>query len=294
MATANLALTYSQSKQPIVGVPFFLVHRRGRINLIRLKEKLQGRFTEEEIPIPEETTGKTEEEIYIPDIFKEQEKILLKSSIDETVLTLSSLFGKATVDRPVQLDYRDKKILVIGTTQIYFAILYDNKTKRHYLVVFGSRANSREMHTTLNSFLGDLGIVSVPSKLEPERIDEVRRELNGNLLDTTLGNFPSQTITKKRIWGRGYQNEPAYLRDAEIGSIRQHMFEFKAGNLPYSVVTLSEDGLTRFYTSLTYKDFEWFLRERIFQRLRQIKKPEVPMVAYTTLDDLFESETSES
>jgi hypothetical protein len=38
---------------------------------------------------------------------------------------------------------------------------------------------------------------------------------------------------------------------------------------------------------------EWFLRSYVFHRLRQIKKPEVPIVAYTTANDIFEREEQE-
>jgi hypothetical protein len=180
--------------------------------------------------------------------------------------------------------------LVIDTIGVHFLILYDDKTKRNYLIVLGSRAKSRELLFSINRFLNDLGIVAVPSKLEPEKIDEVRNELRGELLDTTLRNFPTPRIKMKRIIGRGYQNEPSYLQDALVGSVHQHVFRYKRRERLPKVVNLSEDGLVRFYTSTSYKDYEWFLRERIFHRLRQIKKPEIPMMAYTTLDDIFEEE----
>jgi hypothetical protein len=71
------------------------------------------------------------------------------------------------------------------------------------------------------------------------------------------------------------------------------MFEYKRGDNPSKVLNLSEDGLVRFYTSVSYKDYEWFLRSYVFHRLRQIKKPEVPIVAYTTANDIFEREEQE-
>jgi hypothetical protein len=290
MTEVDLAAIYGEKRQPIVGVIYYLVHRQGRINFVKLKEKLQSKVDIEEI-YEEEILKGSEEELYVPEIFKDEEqRLLLKTTIDKTILTPSSLFGRSKLDRVVMLEYRDRRILVIDTTEIFFMILNDDKTKRNFLVVLGSRADSRELFLSLNKFMEDLGIKIVPSKLEPERIDEVCNELRGQLLDTTLWNFPTPRIKMKRIVGRGYQNEPSYLQDAEIGSVRQHMFEYKRGANPSKVINLSEDGLVRFYTGITYRDYESFLRMYVFHRLRQIKKPEVPIVAYTTANDIFEKE----
>lgn len=290
MSAPNLVTIYSEGRQPIVGVIFYLVHRQGRLNFVKLKEKLESKVDIEELY--EEEIGKdAEEELYVPDIFKdENQRLLLKTTVDKTILTPTSLFGRSTLDRVVTLKYRNRRVLVIDTTEIFFLILNDKETNRDFLVVLGSRADSRELFVSLNKFLKDLGIVAVPSKLEPEKIDEIREELRGQLLDTTLWNFPTPKIKLKRIIGRGYQNEPMYLQDAQVGSVRQHMFEYKRGDSPSKVLNLSEDGLVRFYTSISYKDYEWFLRNYLFHRLRQIKKPEVPIVGYTTANDLFEEE----
>ena len=286
----DLGSIYSDKKQPIVGVIYYLVHRKGRLNLIKLKEKLEGKMDIEEL-YEEEITKDSDEEIYVPEIFKDEEqKVLLKTTIDKIILTPTSLFGRATLDKPVTLQYRNHRILVINTIEIHFMILRDNKINRNFLVILGSRANSRELFVSINKFLEDLGIIAVPSRLEPEKIDEVREELKGELLDTTLWNFPSPKIKMKRIIGRGYQNEPSYLQDAQVGSVHQHMFEFKKGEGRPNVVNLSEDGLVRFYNSVSYKDYEFFLREHIFYRLRQIKKPEVPIIAYAIASEIFEEE----
>jgi hypothetical protein len=259
MSALNLVSVYSDNRQPIVGVIYYLVHRQGRLNYVKLKEKLESKVDIEEI-YEEEITKDSEEEVYVPEIFKdENQKLLLKTTVDKAVLTPSSLFGRSTLDRVVTLKYQNRKILVIDTTEVFFLVLSDDRTKRDFLVVLGSRADSRELFVSLNKFLEDLGIVIVPSKLEPEKIDEVREELRGQLLDTTLWNFPTPRIKMKRIVGRGYQNEPTYLQDAQIGSVRQHMFEYKRGDNPSKVLNLSEDGLVRFYTSVSYKDYEWLI-----------------------------------
>lgn len=233
------------------------------------------------------------EELLVPEVFKQNgEKILLKTSVDNVILTPSSLFGQATMDRLMSLEYRGYRIFLVETTEVNFLILYDNKTHKYYLVTLGSRANSKNLFTSLNKFLEKIGLFAVPSKLDPKMIDFVREDLRGQLIDTTLDRFPTPKIKMKRIIGHGYQDEPSYLQDASVGSVHQHMFEFiEREDTPPNVVTLSEDGLVRFYNAITYKKYEWFLRDRIFPCLRQIKKlPSAPLTGYITLDDIFEQE----
>ena len=303
VSTPDFAGIYSQSKRPIIGVSFFLLPlRKGKINFVKLREKLEGRYDEAELYEEEiERDVEEEEVLYVPDVFKdkESERLVLKTSVDKVILTPSSLFGKATIDRPITLAYRGYKILVIATTEVHFLILRDDKTKRHYLIILGSRANSKNLFVSLNRFLEKIGLFAVPAKLDPEKIDSIREQLDGELIDTTLDKFPTSKIKMKRIVGRGFQDEPSYIQDASVSSVHQHMFEYRARigeekGKP-KVITLSEDALVRFYSLTTYKDFEFFLRNHIFPYLRQIKKiPKgAPLIAYTVPDDIFEVEEEE-
>lgn len=305
MSTPDFASIYSQNRQAIVGVTFFLLPlRKRKIDFVKLKEKLEGRFEIEELFEEEIKSSVGEGEIlYVPEIYKNKgnERLTLRTSVDKIILTSSSLFGKATLDRLMTLTYRNYRILIIGTTEIHFLILYDDeRTKRYYLVILGSRDNSKNLFFSLNRFLQKIGLYAVPSKLDPEKIDVIREGLKGELIDTTLDKFPSSKITMKRIIGKGFQDDPSYLQDVSISSVHQHMFEYREsaieGKNEPKVVTLSEDALVRFYSSTTYKDYEWFLRYHIFPHLRQVKKiPEaVPLTPYTVADDIFQIEEEES
>lgn len=300
MSTSEFASIYSHNKQRITGVPFFLLPlRKRKIDFMKLREKLEGRY--DEYVLDEEDLEKGVEEgekLYIPQVFKdkESESLVLKTSIDKVILTPSSLFGKATIDRTMTLSYRGNKILIIATTEVHFLILEDERTKRYYLIILGSRVNSKSLFGPLKKFLEKIGLFAVTAQLDPEKLESIREKLNGQLIDTTLDSFPTRKIKLKRIIGLGFQDDESYLRDASVSSVHQHMFAFidHAGTerSKRHVVTLSEDGLVRFYSSTTYKDFELFLKHHIFSHLKQIKKPPegAPIVAYASLDDIFEEE----
>ena len=297
MSDEDLGEVYSRP-QAVIGVTFFLLPlKKGKINLLRLKEKLEGRVNIEDVfESVVEKDVEEGEELYIPDVFmeKDSKKLLLKTSVDKIVLTPSSLFGKATIDKLTSLGYRGYRIVIINTIDIHFLILEDKKTGKHYLIILGSRSNSRNLLGRLNKFLEKIGLYAVEAKLDPERIDEIRGALKGELIDTTLV-FAGPKIHTKRIMGKDFQDDPSYLRDASESEVKQHMFQFRSGlkGSP-KVITLSEDALVRFYSLTTFKDYEWFLRQRIFPYLRQGKKlPQPPITGFYAPDDIFEEENEE-
>src|SRR4030067_2369229 len=138
MSAEDLGAIYSQP-QAVLGVIFFLLPlKKGKIIFPRLKEKLEGRVNIEEVfeDIMEKDVEEGEK-LYIPDVFmaKEGKKLVLKTSVDKIVLTPSSLFGKATIDKLSSLAYRGFRIVMINTIDIHFLILEDIKTSRHYLII---------------------------------------------------------------------------------------------------------------------------------------------------------------
>lgn len=298
MSAEDLGAAYSQ-KQAVIGVTFFLLPlKKGKVNFAKLKERLENRVNIEEVfeGVVEKDVEEGEE-LYIPDVFiveKEGKKLVLKTSIDKIILTSTSLFGKATIDRLSSFAYRGYRIVMINTIEVHFLILEDTKTNKHYLIILGSRGNSKNLLGRLNSFLEKIGLYAVPAKLDPERIDEIRGELKGELIDTTLV-FSGPKIHSKRIMGKDFQDEEGYLRDARESLVKQHMFQFKTSPKSHpKVITLSEDALVRFYSLTTFKEYEGFLRRYIFPYLRQIKKlPTPPITAFYAPDDIFEEGNEE-
>jgi hypothetical protein len=255
-------------------------------------QMLNGKFDIQELYEEDLEKGLREgEQLYIPDVFKNRDsgRIILKTSIDKVALTGSSLFGKATLDKPLSWSYRGFRIFIITTTEIHFLICQDEKLKRHYLVILGSRINSQSLFGRLNNFLQKVGLFAVPAGIDSDKIDGIREELHGELLDTTLDSFSTPKIKMKRIIGKGFQDEASYLSDVNISSVHQHMFAYSTEpNTPRKVITLSEDALVRFYSAATYDEYEWFLRKHIFPNLKQTKQPPtVPLIGFSAPEDIF-------
>jgi hypothetical protein len=286
MSSQEFINTYAITKHRVTGVVYSLVHgRRQKLDLLKLAQYLEGttrRFSFK--PEDDETN------IIIPDVFKKKGEVILQSKIDKVVLTNTSLFGKATVDAPIRIKYRQKVILIVGTTDIYFMIFRDEPSKKYFLVVLSSRKKSNELFATLSENLKNYGLAACPSKIDHEDIQEITKRLKGKLKFTLIGNFPTAEITKKGIWGNDFVNDPSYKEDIEVGSIYQNQFQFKDEHNENRVITVSDDGLIRFYNNISCEELEWFIRREIVPFIKLAKKPEIPALAGFTFEDLFVDE----
>jgi hypothetical protein len=299
--TPDFIDVYREQRQVISGVAFFLIpYKKGQIVWTRLMETLKDKSDTSYIDVEELQNSQKNEKLIIPEVFKDKGtgKLVLRTSIDKITLTGSSLFGKITFDKPLEWTYRGYRIFIIATTEIHFLVCQDEQLKRVYLVILGSRANSKSTFDRINNFLITVGLYAVPAGIAPSDVEAIRESLNGELLDTTLDGFSTPKIKLVRIVGKGFENEESYLNDKKRSSIHQHMFAYSVtstdGKSHRKVITLSEDALLRFYTNATYSEYEWFLRRHIFPTLKQIEKPPaVPLTGFTASVDIFEDVSEE-
>ncbi len=274
---------YENTRQRTTGVIYSLSHgRKQKLNELALAKHLEG--TIKRIPYD---VDKEKEELTIPRMFQKNGEVILLSRIDKITPTGSSLFGKATVDAPIRIRYRQKKILIVGTTDIFFLILRDIPSKKYFLVLFSSRTKSRELFEIFSENLKGLGLATSPCKIEHDDIQAITKKLKGRLKFTLIGNFPTPEITKKGIWGNNYENQQSYKDDIENGSIYQNQFQFRDRHNEEKVITVSDDALVRFYNNISYKDLEWFMREEIIPFVKPEKKTEIPSLMGFTFEDLF-------
>jgi hypothetical protein len=285
MSYQDYANYYEGTKQRATGVTYFLVHgRKGKVNVLRLAERLEG--ITKKIPFK---LGFGEDDVIIPDIFKKNGELVVQSKIDRVApMNDGSLFGKATIDAPIRIWFRGQKLLIIGTTEIYFIIFREESSKNYFLTLLTSRYKSRELYSTLSENLKQFGLVTIPSKIEQEDIQEITKRLKGKLKFTLVGNYPTNEITKKAIWGNDYENNQSYKDDIEEGKIYQNQFQFvDTVRNEKKVITVSEDGLIRFYNNISYQEMEWFIRKEIVPFLKQAEKPKIPVLTGFTFEDLF-------
>jgi len=289
MMLPDFLTLYDESTKKLTGIPFCLdLPKKKKLNLVKLSEFIEKGVTEEEIDLKEQFDDL--ENIIIPDIFIKEGKVKLRNIIDKVQIHEDTLLGNITVDNLVYLYYRDKIIVVVQTSRHKFQIIQNSKGDRYFIIFFCPRTKYKRCYHFLKNILIKFGLSLSPCILNPKQIEEIRTEVSGDLLDTTLINFPSTTIDKKRIMGKGFQTDPEYLKDAKIGSVHQHMFDFKPvySEVPF-VVTVSGDGLIRFYNKINYDTFFYFIRNHVLDKLRRSVDTAAPLIGFF-MEDLFEEE----
>lgn len=284
---------YDQSKTRITGIPFFLLHKKKNLNNQKLKNELIGQIAEEKINIQKEF--EMDEHILIPELFKSTGEIILQNIIENIVVDSNILTGVITHDNILRLNYRNEKLVVIQTLRNKFQVLKDNELEQYFLIIYGSRVKIAKIFKSLREIFYRIGIVVIPAKMNPRNLDGLQKELDGSLLNTTIGDYASEKITQKLIVGKGYENDPDYLRDKEQGQVVQHRFGYTLpGDDKLWVVTISSDGLVRFYNNIDLNFYIDFVKSKILQRLEKVQKRpiDIPFESFNIFDDDEENEGS--
>ncbi len=271
MYRSDFLVLYDESLQRIIGIPYFLVHKEETLDFVELKNKIEGQVIEDTVDINMEYEEL--DEVIVPDVFVENNKLILLNSIDDIHIQSDTLFGRIIVDHISRVLYRKNNILIVQTSSHRFQIIKDDISGSYFLIIYSPRGKYKKILKILGNMFYNAGIVVVPSILDARRIDEIYKDLTGDLLDTTLENFPSSKISKKRIFGKGFQDDVDYLRDSKAGSVYQHRFayyeKYDDNNI---VVSISGDGLLRFFNNISYKYFINFMRKYVLHRLRKLEK----------------------
>jgi len=269
MHRSDFHVLYDESKQRIIGIPYFLVHKEKSLDYTELKKKLEGQVIEDTVDIDLEY--EEFDEVIVPEVFIENNKMILLNSIDDIHVYPDTLFGRITVDHVSRINFRKNNVVIVQTSSHRFQILKDEISGNYFLIIYSPRGKYRKILKILSNMFYNVGIVVVPSILNPRKINEIVQEQIGDLLDTTLENFPSLTISKKRIFGRGFQEDNDYLRDSKVGSVYQHRFAYndRLDDNPI-VVSISGDGLIRFFNNISYKYFNNFMKKNVLHRLRKL------------------------
>ena len=157
--------------------------------------------------------------------------------------------GFVILDDPNEVNFRDQRVLVMNTSEVRFAIFgYDGD---HFLVMMGSRELVDGVLEIIRGDLDDLGVKANPVNITPQGIENIADSLADVLLDTTFEDYPQTTIDKKRIWGRGYRDDPEYQEEKNRGKVRGHMMATtELADEREKVISISDDGLVRSYSNM--------------------------------------------
>lgn len=170
--------------------------------------------------------------------------------------------GFVILDDPNEINFRDQRVLVMNTSEVRFAIFgYDGD---HFLVMMGSRELVDGVLEIIRGDLDDLGVKANPVNITPQGIENIADSLADVLLDTTFEDYPQTTIDKKRIWGRGYRDDPEYQEEKDRGKVRGHMMATtELADEREKVISISDDGLVRSYSNMMLLTYLKMIRDYI-------------------------------
>jgi len=283
MALFSYDIFYDESVHRIIGIPFFIV-AKDQIDFVSIKNRLEGQSLEENVDI-DDRYFELDQKI-IPDVFLNENAIITsRSNIDSIRIAEDYLWGRVTVDYVFPIFYRGKNVIIVQTKSSMFQIIEDDISKNYFLIIYAPRSRYKEIMQILSELLYNMGIRIIPAQIRPKDLNAIYIELMGDLLDTTIEGIASETISKKRIFGRGFQDDEIFKKDMTEGTVYQHRFTFlrKSDGNPMTV-SMSGDGLIRFYNNVSYKYFISFLGKYILYRLQksEIKPLNIPITAFLT------------
>jgi hypothetical protein len=259
-----------------------------RIDINKLNMLLGGHSWSDET-VNEKINEEIDKGAIVPDVFKSDGKIKPTTNI-HAIHTIENkfLYGYVIMDELQWINYKEKKILIMRTKNTSFVIFEYEVNKRYYLLIFGSRLLCDDLASVLSKKLTAVAINHC--ELDQSGLNEIREELNADLLDTTLTDFADKRIKKKRIWGEGYQETSDYKKDSNKSNVTRHMMKADIFDNE-AVFSLSEDALVRFYTAKSPSDYIKFLEFYVLKCLVHTSKdsPNSSVIGYTT-DEIFEDD----
>lgn len=207
------------------------------------------------------------QDIHIPDIFRSA-----KGDVD-TILTINHvnyiqdfyqdlIVGFAILDEPDTVEFRQNRILILDTINVQINIF--EQPDSFYISMMGNRDLVEGVVKTIEEDFTRSGISITDISIRSRGIEKIAEGMADELLDTTFEEYPQSSIDKKRIWGRGYGDDPEYKEEKRRGQVHGHMMsttELSDGS--EKVVSISDDGLVRSYSNMSLRTYLDMLSEYV-------------------------------
>jgi hypothetical protein len=234
------------------GKIFYLSSNSSVIDLEDLKQGLSDRKIHFEADFDDEDD---KEELVVPRIFRAEDGSVLTVTTSTAVEyvergDLQALTGLFVLDEPGIITFRDDRVLILDTLDVRFAVFSSGDD--YFLVLLGKRELVTYVLEILSEELNEMNLSAIECEIKHSGIDNIADELADELLDTTFEDYPQPSIDKKRIWGRGYGEDPEYQKEKQRGNVRGHMMSTtELADGEEKVISVSDDGLIRSYSNLT-------------------------------------------
>ncbi|EFW90439.1 hypothetical protein ZOD2009_19023 [Haladaptatus paucihalophilus DX253] len=255
-------------KDTYSGKIFQLASTSEELNFDLLKEHLTNRTIH--LDPPDDYLDK--EDLEVPRVFTDESgDIKIVTTIEEVrhveTSEFEALTGSIVLDETGSVIFREQQVLILDTETVNFAI-FEDADIFYVILIAGRNLVQHVIDVVANEFDEiELSIDPIP-ELDSRDIEAVADHLADELMDTTFRDYPQPSINKKRITGRGYQNEPEYEEEKRRGAVHAHMMAIsKVGDGSEKVVSISDDGLVRSYSNMTLRSYLSMIRDYILPHI---------------------------
>ncbi|WP_396610799.1 hypothetical protein ACH9L7_11250 [Haloferax sp. S1W] len=260
-----------------------------KINKQNLREHLNDRIFTEDI------TESVEEGTEIPDVFKQDGRIVQRTSV-ENAKAVSTPYGEVIV-ADIQMDdrgtvtYRGDKILTMDAADARLLVFDTDGV--YYLIVVSRRSVAQAVTQMLRRQYSQLGPSISDTRLDHRSLKQIQEDLDAGLMDTIISDFPQEELTNIEIRGRGFENNPDYERHQSKGQLQNHMFQTeKLVPGKEKTIRIANDGLVRIYSKARLDTYLRLLTEFVLPNIHRDRKGESSLKTFENPDgnSIFERE----
>lgn len=235
----------------------------GDIDLSNIRQELDAR--KKYLDVSDDIQERND--LIIPDIFKDDEgspSTTLTITDVELVDTsgVHSLMGKIVLDEEKIISFRNDDILILDTVSAPFLVFSSNGT--YFFLLLASRDVVEDILILIDEMLRRANLSVKELSLSHDAIETIADDLADELLDTTFEDYPRSSVKTKKIWGRGYRDDPEYVQEAQRGDIHGHMMSTtELADGKERVISVSDDALIRSYSTLGLDTYINMIQEHI-------------------------------
>lgn len=249
------------------GKVYWLNIPEGReIDLENLRDHLHSRVFRKDIS---ETMG-ADGTIHIPDIFKEDGDVVSQTNVDNVELVDESgrelLIAELSIDNSKTVTYRGEEILMLDNKNVILIIFKFDDI--FYLSLLGNRESAESAASVLKSEYDEIGSAINGTRIMPRNLQEIREELDAELMDTIISDYPENTFNTVEMSGEGFEHEDDYQRHRRRGQLKNHMFQTQELLSDEELtIGLSRDSLVRIYSNTTIPVYLRLLTNHVLPKL---------------------------
>ena len=236
------------------------------LDLKNLRDHLDDRILKQDI------SDQIDESTKIPDVFKDNGNVIRKTSVSGAKITTSRvgevIWADVQMDSTNTVSYRGQKILTMDASEAELIIFeHQNIT---YAIVVARRDVAESVADIIRKEYSQIGDLINGTRLEDKALREIREDLNADLIDTILSEFPDEDLTNVEYSGSGFEDHRDYTTHQSRGVTQNYMFQ--TDDLvadDHKTIRIANDGLVRIYNNTQLEIYLQLLTDYILPRVHR-------------------------